>query len=108
MTEDKRKAALTLDMKAASNPALAENVKGSFWSTFFFENNCFSDPTLFVTAHKSKRFYLFTQRELDGEAYERDIFNEKPTKEESVAAAQVKLWQWTNNQHGFRLHRQED
>lgn len=74
LTEDKRSAALTLDMKAASNPALAENLK---------------DPTLFVTAHKSKRFYLFTQRELDGEAYERDIFNEKPTKEESVAAAQT-------------------
>jgi len=61
----------------------------------FLENNCTLDPTLFVTAHKSKRFYLFTQRELDGEAYERDIFNEKPTKEESVAAAQVEFLHMT-------------
>ena len=56
-----------------------------------FRKQIFSDPTLFVTAHKSKRFYLFTQRELDGEAYERDIFNEKPTKEETMAAAQVRF-----------------
>ena len=88
LTEDKRTAALTLDMKAAANPTLAENVKGSFLARIF-RKQIFSDPTLFVTAHKSKRFYLFTQRELDGEAYERDIFNEKPTKEETMAAAQV-------------------
>jgi hypothetical protein len=74
----------------------------------FFENNCFSDPTLFVTAHKSKRFYLFTQRELDGETYERDIFNEKPTKEESVAAAQVKVLHITDAKLSFRLRRRED
>ena len=82
--------------------------KVRFGPYFFFENNCFSDPTLFVTAHKSKRFYLFTQRELDGEAYERDIFNEKPTKEESVAAAQVKFLHMTDDQQNFRLRRRED
>jgi hypothetical protein len=41
LTEDKRSAALTLDMKAAANPALAENVKGSFWSIFFSKTTAF-------------------------------------------------------------------
>ena len=49
------------------------------------------DPTIFVTAYKKNRFYLFTKREAEdtknGEN-ERDIFNEKPTKEEIVAATE--------------------
>lgn len=60
------------------------------------------DPTLFCTAYNKARFYLFTQREPAeattddvGAGASRDIFNEKPAKEElSVAmgaAAQTTL-----------------
>eukprot|EP01080_Neovahlkampfia_damariscottae_P001287 gene1287-11372_t len=47
------------------------------------------DPTLFCCAFSKKRFYLFTKREPDeSEVYEkgqgRDVFNEKPTKEDTT------------------------
>jgi len=74
ITEDKRSAALSLEMKAAHNPALDENIM---------------DPTIFATAYKKNRFYCFSSREVDTEVIERDIFNEKPTKEETMAAAQT-------------------
>ncbi len=46
-----------------------------------------TDPTLFCTAYKRNRFYLFTKREPDSTQSVqgptgRDIFNEKPQKEE--------------------------
>lgn len=46
-----------------------------------------TDPTLFCTAYKKNRFYLFTKREPqenEGEknALGRDIFNEKPSKDD--------------------------
>lgn len=47
------------------------------------------DPTLFVTAFKKNRFYLFTRRDPDDSktpGMERDIFNEKPSKEDMIAA----------------------
>lgn len=72
----KKKAAMDADMVAADNPIL---------------HTLFIDPTLFCTAFKKNRFYMFTKREPEdiksGEA-ERDIFNEKPSKEELVAATQ--------------------
>jgi len=46
-----------------------------------------ADPILFCTAHKKNRFYLFTRsmpRETHGG--ERDVFNEKPSQEERLAA----------------------
>jgi peptidylprolyl isomerase domain and WD repeat-containing protein 1 len=73
---NKPKAILTVQMKSSNN-ANIQMVK--------------YDPTLFVTAYKKNRFYLFTKREAEetksGEN-ERDVFNEKPTKEEIVAATE--------------------
>lgn len=51
------------------------------------------DPTLFCTAHKRARFYLFTRNEPENDPKskanggERDVFNEKPTREEVALAA---------------------
>ena len=47
------------------------------------------DPTIFATAYKKSRFYCFSSREVDTEVMDRDVFNEKPTKEETMAAEQV-------------------
>ncbi|KDN44087.1 peptidyl-prolyl cis-trans isomerase [Tilletiaria anomala UBC 951] len=49
------------------------------------------DPTLFSTAHKRARFYLFTRNEPESDPKskaggERDVFNEKPTHEEMAVA----------------------
>ncbi len=73
-----------------------------------------SDPTLFCTAYKKNRFYMFTRREPDetNKRYDvtailfiatplychapfsgdsdRDVFNEKPSKEEVMGATQVR------------------
>ncbi|KIJ54621.1 hypothetical protein M422DRAFT_153445 [Sphaerobolus stellatus SS14] len=49
------------------------------------------DPTLFCTAYKRQRFYMFTRIEPEdakGQG-DRDVFNEKPTRDElTIAAAQ--------------------
>jgi peptidylprolyl isomerase domain and WD repeat-containing protein 1 len=74
---NKPKAIITLEMKASNNPNL-QIVK--------------QDPTVFCTAYKKNRFYLFSKREPDenkSAENERDVFNEKPTKEEIVAAIEV-------------------
>jgi peptidylprolyl isomerase domain and WD repeat-containing protein 1 len=101
---NKPKAIITLEMRASNNPNL-QIVK--------------QDPTIFATAYKKNRFYLFTKREPEDtkkfvffffyqnlafiyslwKAHliyryssadnERDVFNEKPTKEEIVAATEV-------------------
>lgn len=44
-----------------------------------------TDPTLFCTAYKKNRFYSFSRRapEADGN---RDIFNEKPTRDDQASA----------------------
>jgi len=64
-------------MAASANPILAE--KGQ------------RDPTLFCTGFKRQRFYLFTRAEPeDNKSDDRDVFNERPTREEtSVATATV-------------------
>ncbi|XP_064625093.1 peptidylprolyl isomerase domain and WD repeat-containing protein 1-like [Lineus longissimus] len=72
----KSKAALTVEMEASDNPALA---------------NVQDDPTLICTAYKKHRFYLFTKRtpeDTKSADAERDVFNEKPSKEEMVSATQ--------------------
>ena len=46
----KPRAAVTVEMQASENPAL---------------QNTLPDPTLFCTAFKKNRFYMFTRRELD-------------------------------------------
>lgn len=44
------------------------------------------DPSLFATSYKKQRFYIFTRREpaddVGDQAQHRDIFNEKPSKED--------------------------
>uniref|UniRef100_A0A8C4QYJ4 peptidylprolyl isomerase n=1 Tax=Eptatretus burgeri TaxID=7764 RepID=A0A8C4QYJ4_EPTBU len=68
------RAALTMEMKASDNPALQATA---------------GDPTLFCSAYKKNRFYMFTRRELDDvKGTERDILNERPSKEEVMAVAQ--------------------
>ncbi|XP_055956418.1 peptidylprolyl isomerase domain and WD repeat-containing protein 1 [Patella vulgata] len=75
-TGKKAKAAVDVDMVAADNPLL---------------QNTTNDPIIFTTAHKKNRFYMFSRREASDSrsvCNERDIFNEKPSKEEIVAATQ--------------------
>ncbi|KAH1002583.1 peptidylprolyl isomerase domain and WD repeat-containing protein 1 [Dendroctonus ponderosae] len=69
------KAAVTLEMEASNNPTL-EAVQ--------------PDPTLVCTAYKKSRFYLFSRREPDdfGGDQDRDIFNEKPSKEDTMSATE--------------------
>ncbi|KAJ7351668.1 Peptidylprolyl isomerase domain and WD repeat containing protein 1 [Desmophyllum pertusum] len=47
------------------------------------------DPMLFCTASKKNRFYVFSTRQpnLSGES-DRDVFNEKPSRDEILAATQ--------------------
>ena len=47
-TLNKSKAATTMEMEVASNPLLQHTI---------------TDPTLFCTAHKKNRFYMFSRRE---------------------------------------------
>lgn len=69
---------VTVEMEASENPTL-DAVK--------------SDPTVFCTAFKKSRFYLFSNREPDDslsvEAGDRDVFNEKPSKEDMVAVTET-------------------
>ena len=56
-----------------------------------------SDPTLVATAFKKNRFYLFTSRDsCHDSSVERDVFNEKPSKEDIISA--------TENSGGQRLY----
>jgi len=67
-------AAVTLEQEASENPAL---------------DNQLPDPTLFVTSSKKNRFYCFTRRDPDDSkisGIERDVFNEKPSKEDMISA----------------------
>lgn len=89
LTEDKRQASLTLEMKGASNPALEHHHLGRTQNKNIFTNFLLPDPTIFATAYKKSRFYCFSSREVDTEVMDRDVFNEKPTKEETMAAEQV-------------------
>eukprot|EP00002_Diphylleia_rotans_P015692 TRINITY_DN303_c0_g4_i1.p1 TRINITY_DN303_c0_g4~~TRINITY_DN303_c0_g4_i1.p1 ORF type:complete len:512 (-),score=85.81 TRINITY_DN303_c0_g4_i1:149-1684(-) len=55
-----------------------------------------NDPTLFCTAYKKQRFYMFSRREPrdgDDEQVGRDVFNEKPKKEEQTLAAKAPVYQ---------------
>ncbi|XP_066912739.1 peptidylprolyl isomerase domain and WD repeat-containing protein 1-like [Clytia hemisphaerica] len=66
-------AALTMEMRASENPSL-EKIS--------------TDPTVICTGFKKNRFYLFSRREPDQDNSDRDVFNEKPSREEIVAATQ--------------------
>uniref|UniRef100_A0A7S1FJP1 peptidylprolyl isomerase n=1 Tax=Noctiluca scintillans TaxID=2966 RepID=A0A7S1FJP1_NOCSC len=56
------------------------------------DNKEMSDPVAICTAYKKTRFFLFSTREpLESTAdFGRDIFNEKPTKEDAAIAASIR------------------
>ena len=71
----KKKAVVTLEMATSDNSV--------------YKDSEATDPTLYCTAYKKNRFYCFSRRspEDSDESSHRDIFNEKPTREESSAIA---------------------
>jgi peptidylprolyl isomerase domain and WD repeat-containing protein 1 len=70
----KKKALLTVEMAASDNSVIRDAEE--------------TEPTLLCTAFKKQRFYCFTKREPDTENQSnRDIFNEKPSREEQTLAA---------------------
>lgn len=71
-----KRMALSLESAASENPALREKDQ--------------RDPTLICTAYKRNRFFLFTHRDPESEEEsrgERDVFNEKPSREEQTLAS---------------------
>ncbi|XP_030386483.1 peptidylprolyl isomerase domain and WD repeat-containing protein 1 [Scaptodrosophila lebanonensis] len=75
----RQKAAITLEQEASENPAL---------------QNLLNDPTAFCTAYKKNRFYLFSRRlPSDLQDVDRDIFNEKPSKEDIIAVPEAQVVQ---------------
>ncbi|CAK9298804.1 unnamed protein product [Gordionus sp. m RMFG-2023] len=51
-----------------------------------------NDPVIFATAFRKNRFYIFSNREPNEDitmGIERDIFNEKPTKEDMLAVPEI-------------------
>ncbi|KAF8511591.1 peptidyl-prolyl cis-trans isomerase [Gautieria morchelliformis] len=65
----------TAAMVASANPILADREA--------------RDPTLFCTAYKRQRFYMFTRTEPEDNKTQgdRDVFNERPTREEQTIAS---------------------
>ena len=72
---NKKKVALSLAAAASDNPALQKQEE--------------LDPTVICTLFKKNRFCLFSRRDSDTSetALDRDVFNEKPTREEQAVAA---------------------
>ncbi|KAH9065510.1 hypothetical protein EDB87DRAFT_1679972 [Lactarius vividus] len=71
-----KKGVTTVAMAASANPILADKAV--------------RDPTLFCTGLKKQRFYMFTRSEPEdgnSKSGDRDIFNERPTREEQSIAA---------------------
>ncbi|KAJ3308521.1 Peptidylprolyl isomerase domain and WD repeat containing protein 1 [Boothiomyces sp. JEL0838] len=79
--QPKKKQLVTIEMAASENTVLRESEE--------------TDPTIFCTSYKKNRFYSFTRREPDSSAT-RDIFNERPTREEGIINQQNEIQQ----QHG--------
>jgi len=68
----------TAEMEGSENPALSD---------------LGTDPTLVCSSYKRNRFYLFTDRaskDLSSVDNDRDVFNEKPSKEDIIAATEEK------------------
>ncbi|KAI0320530.1 peptidyl-prolyl cis-trans isomerase [Amylostereum chailletii] len=69
-----KKGFTTMAMAASANPILADKAA--------------RDPTLVCTGYKRQRFYMFTRSEPeDNKSGDRDIFNERPTRDEQTMAA---------------------
>ncbi|KAL3124066.1 hypothetical protein niasHT_004655 [Heterodera trifolii] len=76
VTEKLQGAATSVKVEAADNPNLRINEP---------------DPMLVTCAHRNNRFYLFTNvepyaEEADGSTHSRDVYNEKPLKEDMITA----------------------
>ncbi|KAJ3934869.1 MAG: peptidyl-prolyl cis-trans isomerase [Lentinula lateritia] len=68
-----KRTAATAAMTASANPLLAERQS--------------RDPSLFCTGYKRQRFYIFNRSEPeDNKSGDRDVFNERPTREEQSIA----------------------
>ncbi|WVO12787.1 hypothetical protein L204_100395 [Cryptococcus depauperatus] len=65
----------TIQMAASANPLLQD--KSS------------RDPLLFATAYQKQRFYLFARGDKEESKGDRDVFNERPTREEQTVAVPV-------------------
>lgn len=74
---EKSTASVTVEMEAAENPNI---ITGEI------------DPNVIVTGYKKNRFYIFSNRnpeETGDSNNERDIFNEKPSREDQLAATEA-------------------
>lgn len=83
---EKPKASVTVEMEAADNPNISHGEV---------------DPSVFVTGYKKNRFYIFSNRnpdDLGNTNNERDIFNEKPSREDMLAATE------TTDAPGLKFH----
>ncbi|KAI8929142.1 hypothetical protein BC831DRAFT_444863 [Entophlyctis helioformis] len=86
----KKKAIVSLSMATSDNPLQKEAEA--------------TDPTIFCTAYKKNRFYSFSRREPDSDesavsgTASRDIYNEKPSREEQTVAAATTPHQTLNTQ----------
>jgi len=69
----KKSSNLTIEMQASDNPAFESSV---------------SEPTLICSGYKKNRFYIFDKSEPDQDNSDRDVFNEKPSRDEIIAATQ--------------------
>ncbi|TDL23225.1 hypothetical protein BD410DRAFT_787555 [Rickenella mellea] len=75
-----KKGFTTVAMAASANPLL--------------EKKEIRDPTLFCTGHKRQRFYMFTRTgPEEGKNEDRDVFNERPTRDEQTIAASAPVKQ---------------
>lgn len=86
-----RKGLQTLAMATSANPLLLEK-EGR-------------DPTLFATAYQKQRFYIFSRSEPEEtKGGERDIFNEKPTREEQSLAMVAPVAEVAATGHSAVIH----
>lgn len=66
-----KKGVTTLAMAASDNPLL--------------QTKATRDPHMFATSYKRSRFYIFGRSDREGKG-DRDVFNERPTREEQTVA----------------------
>lgn len=76
---DEHKVTMNMDVATTDNPTIAKNLM--------------EDPTLFCTAYQKERFYMFHRQNAIEDKQEklkdRDIFNEKPSKDVQMAALET-------------------
>ncbi|KAJ1954509.1 Peptidyl-prolyl cis-trans isomerase cyp15, partial [Dispira parvispora] len=71
---------------------LGSNLAAATTNNPLLRDEQLSDPTLFVTAYRRNRFYMFTRRDPHtSNKGDRDVFNEKPTLEEQTLAVEKPL-----------------